>query len=341
MRRYTRLAPFAVLLGLAIFAPFYPSSDYYVSLMVTAVIFAIAALSLDVVIGHMGLFSFGHAAFWGLGAYTSAKLTLASSVPLVLAVLCAIVLSGAVGLAVGYVVLKRNRGLELAMVTLGFGVLLATVAVRNFKITGGEAGILGIAPLSIFGREASTPIDQYFYVLVLLVMVVYGMWRTSGSRFGRAVHSLREGEHLAASIGIRVSRTYAIAFAGAAALAGFAGALYGHTLGYVSPSLFSLTFMFVFLIMVVVGGSGTLGGPILGALLYVFGTEIARSFSEESRLLIFGGILLVVAIFLPGGIYPPLKALVVRFTDPPAGPEPEPVPAATAPAGVPAGGRGS
>lgn len=340
MRRYTRLAPFAVLLVLAIAAPYYAGSEYYVSLMVTTVIFAIAALSLDVVIGHMGQFSFGHAAFWGIGGYASAKLTMDSGVPLLVGVAFAVVVSGVVGLAVGFIVLKRNRGLELAMVTLGFGVLLATVAVRQRDFTGGEAGILGVPPLSIFGRDAFTPTDQYFYVLVALILVVYGMWRTSNSRFGRAVHSLREGEHLAASVGIRVSRTYAIAFAGASALAGFAGALYAHTLSYVSPSLFSLTFMFVFLIMVVVGGTGTLGGPILGAALYVFGTEIARNVSEESRLLIFGLILLIVSIFLPGGIYPPLKALVVRFTDPPRGPDPDALQAAASPAPVGAGSRG-
>ncbi|QEC47429.1 branched-chain amino acid ABC transporter permease [Baekduia soli] len=323
MRRIAAAVPVVVVAVLALLAPSIVGTDYYVSLLVTFVVVAIAALSLDIVIGHMGQFSFGHAAFWGIGAYASAKLTYNEGFPVWLGVLCAILMSGLAGLVVGLVVLKRNRGLELAMVTLGLGVLLATVAGLEFNFTGGEAGILGIPPLTFLGFDAITPTRQYFFVLVILVVVVYLMSRVSASRFGRAVHSLREGEHLAASIGIRVAPTYALAFAGAAALGGLAGALYGHTLGYVSPTFFNLTFMFEFLIMVVVGGSGTLGGPILGAGLYVAVTEISRNISEESRLLIFGVILFFVAVFLPRGLYPTLKSGVVRLIDlvaPPPGP---------------------
>jgi branched-chain amino acid transport system permease protein len=310
--RLPKVAWLALPLIAAIAAPFLLNTDYYLGLLITTVIFAIAALSLDVVIGHMGQFSFGHAAFWGIGAYASAKLTINIEAPVWISLLLAAAATGLVGLLVGLIVMRRNRALELAMVTLGFGVLLATIADRWREFFGGDLGVLGLPALSVPGFEADTLFKQYFFVLAVLIVVLYGMWRVTHSRFGRAVHSLREAEFLGASVGVRVLRHHALAFAGASALGGLAGALYAHFLGFASPTNFELTYMFEFLIIVVIGGAGTLAGPVVGAVVYMAIEELARGASEEARFLIFGVLLLLVIRFLPRGIYPSLRSLLHR-----------------------------
>jgi branched-chain amino acid transport system permease protein len=311
--RVARIAFPAVCLAVAVAAPYFVGGSANQALLVTTVIVAIAALGLDVVIGHMGQFSFGHAAFWGIGAYATTKFSLALGFPVVLALLASTVLTGVVGLLVGFVVMRRNRALELAMVTLGFSVLLDSVANNWQSFTGGEGGIFGIAPLRLGSTAYTSAVGQYFFCLVILVAVAYVLHRISHSRSGRAIHSLREGEYLAASIGVRVTPYYAMSFAVGAALGGLAGALYAHTQLFVAPGLFDLSYMFEFLIVVMIGGRGTIGGPILGATIYVWVNQWAANISQSGRLLMFGVILLVVSLTLPQGIYPALRSALASI----------------------------
>lgn len=289
------------------------TNSYNRGLLVLIVIYAMAGLSLDYIMGEMGQFSFGHAAFWGFGAYVSAKLALDLGVSPWIGFLAAPVAAGLVGLLIGYIALRRTRGLELAIVTLGFGVLAWTVALRWRPVTGGPAGLRQVPPPSLLGWEIRSELAYYYFALLLLLGVVFILTRLRESRFGRAVRSIHENEDLASSIGVPATRSYVFAFSFACALVGFSGALYAHHFRFVNPNLLGLQYMFIFLIVVLLGGTGTVWGPVLGAAIFVLVSEWLRAL-QEYRFLIFGVVLLMVVLFMPNGVFPALRRVARRVT---------------------------
>ena len=291
------------------------TNPYNRGLLVLIVIYAIAGLSLDYIMGEMGQFSFGHAAFWGFGAYVSAKLALDLGISPWIGFLAAPVATGLVGLLIGYVALRRTRGLELAIVTLGFGVLAWTVALRWRSVTGGPSGLRQIPPPSLFGWEIRSELAYYYFALLLLLGVIFILGRLRKSRFGRGVRSIHENEDLAKSIGVSATKYYVYAFSFACALVGFSGALYAHHFRFVNPNLLGLQPMFIFLIIVLVGGTGTLWGPVLGSAIFVLVSEWLRAL-QEYRFLIFGVVLLLVVLFMPSGVYPTLRNAMRRLGEP-------------------------
>ena len=299
-------------LAVAAAAPlFLFTNSYNRGLLVLIVIYAVAGLSLDYIMGEMGQFSFGHAAVWGFGAYVSAKLALDLGISPWIGFLVAPVAAGLVGLLIGYIALRRTRGLELAIVTLGFGVLAWTVALRWRPVTGGPAGLRQVPPPSLFGWEIRSELSYYYFALLLLLGVVFILTRLRESRFGRAVRSIHENEDLARSIGVPATRCYVYAFAFACALVGFSGALYAHHFRFVNPNLLGLQYMFIFLIVVLLGGTGTVWGPVLGAAIFVLVSEWLRAL-QEYRFLIFGVVLLLVVLFMPNGVFPALQRVARR-----------------------------
>ena len=303
---FGRIFGLAILVLALVIPKFVFTNDYNQGLLVLAVIYAIAGLSLDYIMGQMGQFSFGHAAVWGFGAYVSAKLALDLGWSPWLGFLAASVAAGTVGLGIGLIALRRNRGLELAIVTLGFGVLAWIVALRWRPVTGGPAGLRKVPAPSIFGWEIRSEFSYYYLALGSLLVIVWVLARLERSKFGRAVRSVNENEALASAVGISATKYYVLAFGFACALVGFSGALYAHHFRFVNPNLLSLQPMFIFLIIVLVGGSGTLWGPVLGAAAFVWISETLRV-SEEFRFLIFGVILLLIVLFMPRGLYPALR----------------------------------
>lgn len=305
------LAP-GLFVVLAAVAPVLLRDAYWHGLLVLTAIYAIAGLSLDYIMGQMGQFSFGHAAFWGFGAYVSAKLALSLGMTPWIGFAAAALLTGALGLVVGYVALRRTRGLELAIVTLGFGVLAWLIALRWRSVTGGPAGLLGVPPPSLFGLELRGEFEYYYLALGFLLLVLFVLSRLRYSRFGRAVRSIHEHEPLASSVGISPTRHYVFAFGFATSLVGISGALYAHHFRFVTPGLLSLTPMLTFLIIVVLGGTGTLWGPVLGSVIFVWVSEFLRV-GEELRFLIFGVILFLIIVFMPQGVYPAVVSAVTWF----------------------------
>lgn len=304
---------FVVLGALAIAAPFILWNAYLRDLLVLFVIFSILALSLNIVIGYMGQFCFGHQAFFGLGAYTSALLSIHTGVSPWLGILAGVAVAGGFGCVIGLVALRAMRGLYLAIVTYGIGVIMWLLFLNEYTITGGPRGLYGIARLAVPGLVFNTEISLYFLALAFLVFTVYFLTRWERSRFGRAVIAIRENEELARSIGINSYIYYVMAFTLATALAGLAGCLYAHYLTIVNPYLFSMYYLFAMIIMVIVGGTGTLGGPILGSFIFTFGLRLLPT-SKEIDLVIFGGILLTIIILMPRGAYPYLESLFTRLT---------------------------
>ena len=303
-----------VLLGaLAVAAPFILWNAFLRDLLVLFVIFSILALSLNIVIGYMGQFCFGHQAFFGLGAYTTALLSIHTGVSPWLGVLAGVAVAGGLGCIIGLVALRAMRGLYLAIVTYGIGVIMWLIFLNEYTITGGPRGLYGIARLAVPGLVFSTEISLYFLALAFLVFTVYFLTRWERSRFGRAVIAIRENEELARSIGINSYIYYVMAFTLATAVAGLAGCLYAHYLTIVNPYLFSTYYLFAMIIMVIVGGTGTLGGPILGSFIFTFGLRLLPT-TKEIDLVIFGGILLAIIITMPRGAYPYLESLFTRLT---------------------------
>ena len=301
------------LLFIAIALPFILRGDYFRHLLVMTCIFAVLALGLDIVMGYMGEISLGHAAFFGVGAYTSALLSLRLGVPVWLSWLVAILFAGILGLLIGYVSLSRTRGVPFAIVTFGFGLSLWLLCSNWYNLTRGFSGISRIphpviAIPKVFIIEFKSPFSYYYLVLTSLVITIYLIRRFLQCRFGRAIIALRENEDLASSVGVDPLRYYTIAFALSAALAGLSGASFSHFVRFITPDLFGMDYVFMMLIMVIVGGRGTTVGPVLGAAIFVLVPEWLRMV-EQLRPVLLGVFFLLCIIFLPGGVYPGLVTL--------------------------------
>ena len=173
-------------------------------------------------------------------------------------------------------------------------------------------GISGIKRLALPGLTYNTETSLYFLALAVLVLVIYFLTRWERSRFGRAVIAVRENEELARAIGINSYMYLVGTFAMAGALASLAGCLYAHYLTVVNPYLFSMYYLTAMIVMVFVGGKGTLGGPIIGALIFTFGLNLLPT-TKQIDLVIFGATLLAIIVLVPGGAYPYLKSLFTRL----------------------------
>ncbi len=291
----------AVLTGLLLL-PLAMGNDYVLHMLTLWALYSLLALSLNIVVGFLGELSFGHAAFFGVGAYTSALLVMQWHWPLWLAPLAGAALAGLLGWLIGYVSL-RIVGPQFAILTLGFGAIVLTITNYWVDVTRGPMGLSQIPAFSMpsWGLDFSLASHMYPLALLLLGVVLYGCHVLQHSRQGRAFVAVRENPELAASVGIDVFRTKLLGFVVATALAGFTGALYAHYLRVITPDVMSLTYMSAMLIMVVIGGKGSLYGPVLGALLYTFMLEALRS-TGAWRMVVFAALLIACVVFLPGGL---------------------------------------
>jgi branched-chain amino acid transport system permease protein len=224
------------------------------------------ALGLMLLVGYTGLISLGHAAFFAVGAYTTAVLEL-RGIPFVPALIGAGVLTGAIGVVIGLPAL-RMRGIYLAMATLAFAFIVDEVIVRWASVTRGNRGIL-LPDASILGLKLDTGQRIYFVALCVFALVLIALVNILRSRTGRALAAIRDSDIAAQSMGVNVAIFKTIAFALSAAATGLAGAVYAHKLGYISPEQFDILLSVEFLIMVIIGGLGSIHGAIFGAIFVV------------------------------------------------------------------------
>jgi branched-chain amino acid transport system permease protein len=292
----------AVLTLLALAAVPWVLARYQISILTELFIFGLFALSLDLIMGYTGMVSFGHAAYFGIGAYTSALLLLNFSVPVPLALLAGALLAGAVALPVGYLS-TRATGIYFAMLTLAFAQLLYTVAFKWRDLTGGSDGIAGVPKTTLWwgGPSLASPTAYYYLVtgsLVLSVLVCRGLVR---SPFGRALMAIRENERKFSVLGQDPRRFKLAVFVIAAVFAGLAGALFAPFRGFASPEVMFWVQSGQALMMVIIGGMGTLIGPVLGAMVFLLIQEVLSSYTEQ-WMLFTGAIFVLMVIFLPGGL---------------------------------------
>jgi len=303
-----RLAVAAALLAL-IAVPLVIGDQYYLHLLIVSGIFVIVAISLDLIVGYVGQLSLAHAAFFALGAYTSALLFLRLKWSMWLGLPAAAVLTAIVAFALGWVIL-RVRGHRFIIITVAFSEIMKLVATNWVDLTRGFMGLPGLAIPELYvpgigNVDISSKVRFYYVVLAGAVLVFLACRRLVRSSIGRAFVLVRENEVLAESLGISAFRYCMIAFVAGAGLAGAAGSLYAHYIGFVSPDLFNFSYVTIMLIMVILGGKGTLLGPALGAVVFTFLPELLREASHW-RMIIFATILVAATLFMPRGIIFPL-----------------------------------
>ena len=299
----------AALAALALLTlPFWLTSPYYVHVTIMAGIFTILALSLNLLLGYTGQLSLGHAAFFGIGAYTSSLLALKLEWPFWIGLPAAALAAGLAGWAIGRLALKV-RGAYFVLVTISFAGVISLVSVNWMELTNGPLGLPGVPAPELAGLSFRTK-SAYYYLVLLAAAVAYLVChRLVHSRLGRAFLALRENEALAESVGVDPVRTLVLAAVVSAALAGVAGSLYAHYTRFVSPEVFLFSYTVTMVIMVVAGGKGTLLGPVVGALLFTVLPEALReAMAWQWQMLAYGVLLVVLVYFLPRGIVPAVSA---------------------------------
>lgn len=273
-------------------------TNYIMGIAIIAMMTVIIVCSLNLLTGYMGEFSLGHAGFMSVGAYSSAAVTMAMieagiTLPTVLYFIIAIIVGGIFSALVGFIVgipALRLRGDYLAIVTVAFAEIVR-VAFTNFRITGGGKTLSGIPKVS-----------DYHYIYVVMVICVTLMYMYVRSRFGRAVIAIREDYIAAAASGINVTYYKVMTFVLSAFFAGVAGAIYSHYLTAIIPTFFNFMKSSEFLTMVILGGSGSLTGSIIGAAVLAALPEALRDF-QIYRMLMYSVVLVIIMIFKPSGIF--------------------------------------
>ena len=315
MSRVGRWCVGAGMAALLLCLPVLFSLDYYLHIFVMAGIHAMLALSLGLIIGFTGQVSLCHAAFYGIGAYGSALVSLHFGLPFWIAMWVGGLLAGVLSYALGRLVL-RLKGHFLAITTAFFGVLVTVVLSNWVELTKGPMGIPGIprpslpaflGPLASFESRVA-----YYYLAILFVLgAALLVRRIVHSRLGRALIAIRENEELAQSLGIETMRYKVFAFTLGGGLAGIAGAFYAHYILFISPVTFTIGESINVLVMVVFGGMTTLTGPILGAAILTILPELLRM-AGALRLVIYGLALMAFIVWMPHGIVGTLRELIVR-----------------------------
>jgi branched-chain amino acid transport system permease protein len=299
-------------LGAALLAlPLVTDDRYFMHLAITSGIFVLLASSWNLLTGFAGLMNLGHAAFYGIGAYTSAILATKLGLNPWFGLLAGGLMAGLSGLLLGIPALRLS-GPYLAITTIGFSEILRLVAMNWVELTRGSLGLYGIPPLPGFSLGDWLEVDfrqEIWFYYLLLVMVGISLWairRLTTSQFGLTIKSLREDEVAAGSIGVDISAYKLAVFTISAFFAGVAGAFFAHYQRLVSPDTLSLGETFAILTMVMVGGLGTLAGPVLGAILLTFLSEWLRFLEDlvklDVRLVLYGLLLVLTILFMRGGM---------------------------------------
>lgn len=301
-----RLVPWLVLalvVALVVATPF--MSNYYVRVANGLLIYILLGIGLNIVIGYAGLLDLGFVAFYAVGAYTYGLLAspqLGLHLPFLLIIVIAAALGMITGILLGLPVLKL-RGDYLAIVTLGFGEIIRILVNNIDWLTGGPKGIARLDKASIFGLEISRPVDFYWLLLIVVVVVATLVWRMERSILGKAWAAIREDQDAARGIGINTTNAKLAAFATSATIGAIAGVIFAASQRFVSPESFSLQESVLIVLMIVVGGIGNILGVILGAAILILLPEVLREFAEW-RILFLGLLMIVLIILRPAGIVP-------------------------------------
>jgi len=306
-------------LGILASLPLWLDNAYLLHVLIVTGIFIVAAMSLNLLLGYAGQLSLGHVAFFGIGAYASALVSLGFKLsfpfeivveakPVWLAMLIGMVAAGLAGWFIGRIAF-RVRGAYFVIVSISFVEVVRLVAVNWVELTQGPMALNNIPPLAVGDFVFYKKPENYWLVLGVAIVCYILIRRLVYSRAGRAMVALAENEPLATSVGIDVTRYLVLAAVVSAAMAGAAGALYAHYVRIVDPDVFLFIYTVTMVIMVITGGKGTLAGPIVGGLIFGLLPEGLRAmaFAPEAQWIVYGVLMVLVVYFLPRGIVPALQ----------------------------------
>lgn len=296
-----RLALVVACLVAAIVVPALVDSSVFRHFMVLIGINVILVLSLDLVVGLLGLSALGHAGFMGIGAYTSALLVMGQGMPFLGGLACGTLMAMLFGLLIGYPSLRLG-GHFFVVVTFITGIVLNLFFTNLVGITKGPMGLPGIPAPSIAGFVFNDKLSYYYLVLFFIFFALVIKWRVHQSRMGRALRAIREEEDLARAVGIRAHRYKVAAFALSTAGAGLGGVLYAHYMRFIGPASFDFLHSFDLFVMNLVGGKATLLGPIIGPALLTALDQLSQALRPELARIVFGVCLILIIIYLPNGI---------------------------------------
>jgi branched-chain amino acid transport system permease protein len=263
-------------------------------------------MSLDLLMGHAGMVSFGHSAFFGVGGYVAA-LALKQSPGLAAALLYPALAAAVAALVIGFFSI-RVSGVYFIMLTLAFSQMFYAYAFQASWL-GAEDGVFGVPRPAVLGVSLASVAHFHAYLLVLFALAALAMWRVVRSPFGHVLRGIHENEARMEAVGYPVNRYKLIAFVVAGTLAGVAGALYAQFVGQIPPDAFFWTTSGEALLMVIIGGTGTLGGAVLGAAAFILLQSLVSSYTER-WMTILGLTFVLFVLFVPGGIVGALRGRI-------------------------------
>ncbi|WP_251551861.1 branched-chain amino acid ABC transporter permease [Neobacillus muris] len=290
-----------VLIALAILFPLLTTNTYFIHIMSLAFIWMIGVYGLNLLAGYTGYLSLAHAGFFAIGAYGMGLLTVKAEMNFWLAMLLSLVITGIIGFVVGIIALRTKEHF-FAIYTLCLGYIIYLVIDKWDSLTEGVRGLIGIpAPTPIGPITFETEHSHYYFILFFLLLVVFIMYRIVHSLSGRTYIAIRNSEDLAQTIGISTMKNKLTVFVISTIFAGLSGALYASFVRFIGPDIGNIAITFDLLTYLLVGGIGTLSGPLVGTLLIVWLSQMLQDF-QQYRMLIFGPLLTLLVIFYPRGI---------------------------------------
>ena len=294
--------PLLVLVVLVVAAfPFVFTSQYVIRIATIALMYVVLSVSLNLLSGMLGQVSFGHSAFFGIGAYAAALVVTRTSMGAEVSFLAAILLAGVFGVLLGLPVL-RLKGYYFTIVTMVFCEIIRIVELNWMSVTRGPLGIMAIKKPTFFGFAIKSQQQLYFLAVIMVVIAYLVVKNLMNSRIGNAIMSIRDDELAASAMGINVFKYKVMVFVIASMLAGLAGAFYAQYTGYIDPTNFSSVKSNEMLLMVIFGGLGSAFGSFIGAIVLTVIPELLRGLSIY-RQLIYGVLLVALMLVRPQGLF--------------------------------------
>lgn len=319
MHNRRHLGPLLFALGLLVF-PLVVQSNYLLSILVMIGFYALACNGLTLLMGYAGQVSLGHAAFYGIGAYTSAYLSATLGWSPWFSIAAGAVMSAVIAFVVGIPTFKL-KGHYLALATLGFGVIVYTCFKEFTSLTGGMNGFFGIPSLKLFGWELNNDVRFYYLIWTAVLLSLLFSRNVIDSRVGRALRSIEGSEAAADAIGVDMMKYKLQVFVYSAVCASVAGSLYAHYVTFINPQAFDVMLSIYFLIMVVIGGAANIWGAVIGAGVFVALSEalkeavplVVDNAGGEFEIVFFGLLLVAMLIYMPNGLTAAWERVVQKW----------------------------
>lgn len=301
-----------IIILFSLILPIFVTNDYYKMLFNQTFINIIAVLGLNFITGLTGQMNLGTDGLVAIGAYSSALLTTTFKISPWLGIVFALVMGLIIGIGLGYPSLKI-KGIYLALTTLGFGEIVRML-ITNLNFTGGTHGISNIPGYNFFGISINSPTSFYYFLLFVVIFIIYISLRIVNSKWGRTFKAIRDNAEAVEACGIDISKLKILAFTLASIYGALAGALYGNLMGYINPTAFNYDLSVSYIMMMMIGGIGSVTGNILGAIVVTILPEILR-FLQNYYWLFFSTVVLIFTIFVPNGlisIFEPFSKVIMK-----------------------------